>query len=74
MGDIISAGEARLFNRLRRRLRHGTGEILFLHRCREKSKGFHDLGRYYITDARNCIICKDVDLYRLQSDLNGEGR
>ena len=72
MTDIISAGETRLFNRLRRRLRQQTGDIL--HRCRETSRDFHDLGRYYVTSERNCIVGKDVDLAQLQAELNGEAR
>jgi len=68
----MTTGEIRLFNRLRRRLRQESGETL--HRCRETSLHYHDLGRYYVTDERNCLVEKDVCLVDLQSRLDGRAR
>ena len=52
--------ERALFERLRRKLRH---EGQTLHRCRESSRDFLQLGRYFITDSQTRgLVAGDVDL------------
>jgi hypothetical protein len=52
--------ERALFERLRRKLRH---EGRTLHRCRENSRDFQQLGRYFITDSETRgLVAGDVDL------------
>jgi len=46
---------ARVFRKL-------VKDNMYLRRCRRSSKGFHYLGRYYITDWRNCIFDMHVSL------------
>jgi hypothetical protein len=54
------ATERALFDRLQRRLKRDGQQ---LHRCRETSRDFHNLGRYYITDASTrALLAADVDL------------
>lgn len=60
--------EIKLFNNLRRKLRRSTGEAL--HRCRESSPNFYDLGKFYITDQRGNLWEKDVDLSELRKRLS----
>jgi hypothetical protein len=34
-----------------------------MQRCRQESRSFHNLGRYYIIDfSRNCLLHSDVDI------------
>lgn len=55
-----SPTEQKLFDRLQRRLR---AQGLQLRRCREDSRDFHDLGRFYVVDASlNCVHSIHVDL------------
>jgi hypothetical protein len=52
--------ERALFERLRRKLRH---EGQTLHRCRESSRDFPQLGRYFITDSETRgLVAGYVDL------------
>jgi hypothetical protein len=52
--------ERALFERLRRKLRH---EGQTLHRYRESSRDFLQLGRYFITDNQTRgLVAGDVDL------------
>jgi hypothetical protein len=52
--------ERALFERLQRKLRH---EGRTLHRCRENSRDFQQLGRYFITDSETRgLVAGDVDL------------
>ena len=53
--------------RLNRRLiSNGTGRLL---RCRENSRSFDDLGRYYIVDCRNLLVDCRVHLEDLAREL-----
>lgn len=55
-----SQTEAALFARLQRKLKP-SGQTL--HRCREQSRDFAQLGRFYVVDADlNAVMAKDVDL------------
>lgn len=59
--------EAALLQRVNRRLRH-EGEVL--RRCREDSRDWWELGRYYLVDVRaNCILAKNLDLPMLAAEL-----
>jgi len=57
---MVNPTERALFGRLQRKLRH---EGQRLHRCREDSRYFYEMGRYYITDAyTNGVVALNVDL------------
>ena len=56
----MTATDQALFARLQRRLRQEGQQ---LHRCREDSRNFSDMGRYYITDASTrVLLAAHVDL------------
>lgn len=56
----MSTTDQALFTRLQRRLRREGQQ---LHCCREDSRNFSDLGRYYITDASTrALLAAHVDL------------
>jgi hypothetical protein len=62
--------EQALFARLQRRLR---ARGLQLRSCREDSRDFHNLGRFYDVDAElNCIHSTDVDLAGWLAELEAE--
>lgn len=59
--------ERALFDRLQRRLKREGQQ---LHRCRETSRYFYDLGRFYITDAATrSLLAADVDLAALAQEV-----
>lgn len=51
--------ERALFARLKRNYRR---DGMLLRTCRENSRGYYDLGRYYAVDFRNCIAEKEINL------------
>jgi len=62
--------EQALFNRLQRRLQ---AQGLQLRRCREDSRDFHNLGRFYAVDADlNCVHSTHVDLAGWLAELEAE--
>jgi len=38
-------------------------------RCPYDSRDFHELGRFYAVNDRNCIVDKDIDLEALARDV-----
>jgi hypothetical protein len=58
--------ESAIISRINRALRT-QGEVL--RRCRESSRGFQELGRFYVVNERNFICQKDVDLDELGREL-----
>ena len=41
-----------------------------LHKCRRKSRWYHELGRYYIVDDRNTLVAWEIeDLEELHDEL-----
>ena len=62
--------EQALFARLQRRLR---AQGLLLRRCREDSRDFHNLGRFYAVDADlNCVHSTHIDLADWLANLKDE--
>jgi hypothetical protein len=52
--------------RVRRRLAR-EGEVL--HKCRESSQWYRDLGDYYAADERNHLVRTHIDLEQLAREL-----
>ncbi|HTV96619.1 MAG TPA: hypothetical protein VME42_11455 [Steroidobacteraceae bacterium] len=64
----VSVSEAALIKRLDRRL---SRDDLGIRRCREDSRAYHDLGRYYVKNViRNFIVWKDIDLEDLGREFD----
>lgn len=60
-----------LIGRVNRKL-SAQGEVL--RRCSERSRWFHDLGRYYIVSIyHNAIIAQHIDLEALAIELGALG-
>jgi len=60
--------ERALIQRINRYLEKEEGQ--FLRTCRENSRWYQELGRYYIVDIQsNFIDCTDQDLEKLGRDL-----
>lgn len=59
--------EPALFARVRRAMLRQ--HECFLKRCSERSRWFHDLGRYYAHDERNNISHTDIDLEEFAREL-----
>lgn len=55
--------ERAVFARISRSLQK---DGMMLRRCRQDSRGAHELGRYFVVDLdRNAIVWKDLDLEQL---------
>jgi hypothetical protein len=56
----VPVSERALVARINRKL---EGDSEAIRRCRRDSKGWSELGDYYLIDLeKNCLIAKDVDL------------
>ena len=58
--------ERALIARIKRALAK-KAEVLF--RCREDSKWFRELGRFYVSDSNRHLVQTDVDLEQLGREL-----
>jgi hypothetical protein len=66
MNEMKKITTRTLFERVRRAMAR-TGE--HLRTCREDSKWFRDLGRYYAHDEQNNLTNTDIDLERAGRDF-----
>lgn len=62
-----SVSENALIRRINRRLHHEGQRI---RTCPYNSRDFHELGRHYAIDDRNCIVAKHVDLEQWVAELD----
>ena len=69
MNTKVPVSERALFARVARKL---AKDCVTLHRCRENSRWFQDLGRYYCAGANNFVCGPCLDSLDLLADYARE--
>ena len=64
---LMSVSQRGLIERIKRALRH---DGLRLRTCRENSRSFNDLGRFYVVNDRNHLVESHLDLEEVARDLS----